>query len=69
MLELLVSTNCTTWLLKTGCNGNRVACICRKQMGVNGPQEGRGKKGGAAALVVEQDNVVDETAWDLDDDN
>jgi hypothetical protein len=38
-------------------------------MGVNGPQEGRGKKGGAAALVVEQDNVVDETAWDLDDDN
>ncbi len=53
----------------SGGNGNRVACICRKEMGVGGPQEGGGKEGGAAAMVVEQEAVAVEVAWDLDDDD
>jgi hypothetical protein len=43
--------------------------FCRKEMGVGGPQEGGGKEGGAAAMVVEQEAVADEAAWDLDDDD
>ena len=43
--------------------------FCRKEMGVNGQQEGVDKEGGAAATLVEQDAVAVEAAWDLDDDD
>ena len=43
--------------------------FCRKEMGVNGPQEGGGKEGGAAATVLEQEAIAVEAAWDLDDDD
>ena len=43
--------------------------FCRKEMGVNGQQEGVDKEGGAAATLVEQDAVAVEAAWDLDDDH
>ncbi len=43
--------------------------FCRKEMGAGGLQEGGGKEGGAAAMVVEQEAVAVEAAWDLDDDD
>jgi hypothetical protein len=41
--------------------------FCRKETGVGGVQEGGGKEGGAVAMVVEQEPVAVEAAWDLDD--
>ena len=43
--------------------------FCRKEMGVNGPQEGGGKESVGAAMVVEQETVAVQVAWDLDDDD
>lgn len=43
--------------------------FCRKEMGVGAPQEGGVNEGGSAAMVVEQEALAVEAAWDLDDDD